>query len=156
MRVPARTWALIASTNGFSETETAPTQSASVDTSIGTPSRAKRSLWRCRGRCSPYLAKTPSAKRFGPARPRAIGWNGAGASVMASHERQDTFSRTCWINNQLAGTRSCFTADGFEDACRRLNVQHRTTRPYTPQTNGLVERFNGRVQREVLGITISR
>jgi transposase InsO family protein len=33
-------------------------------------------------------------------------------------------------------------------------VQHRTTKPYTPQTNGLVERFNGRVQREVLGITI--
>ena len=29
------------------------------------------------------------------------------------------------------------------------------SKPYTPQTNGLVERFNGRVQREVLGITIS-
>ena len=46
------------------------------------------------------------------------------------------------------------TADGFEDACRQLKVQHRKTKPYTPQTNGLVERFNGRVQREVLGITI--
>ena len=33
-------------------------------------------------------------------------------------------------------------------------MQHRTTKPYTPQTNGLAERFNGRVQREVLGITI--
>ena len=33
-------------------------------------------------------------------------------------------------------------------------MEHRTTKPYTPQTNGLVERFNGRVQREVLGITI--
>jgi transposase InsO family protein len=49
---------------------------------------------------------------------------------------------------------SCFTADGFEEACRKLTVEHRTTKPYTPQTNGLVERFNGRVQREVLGITI--
>ena len=45
-------------------------------------------------------------------------------------------------------------AEGFEAACRRLGVEHRTTRPYTPQTNGLAERFNGRVQREVLGITI--
>jgi transposase InsO family protein len=49
---------------------------------------------------------------------------------------------------------SCFTADGFEAACREVAVQHRTTRPYTPKTNGMVERFNGRVQREVLGIAI--
>ena len=49
---------------------------------------------------------------------------------------------------------SCFPADGFEEACRQLKVEHRRTKPYTPQTNGLVERFNGRVQREVLGITI--
>ena len=39
-------------------------------------------------------------------------------------------------------------------ACRSLGVEHRKTRPYTPRTNGMVERFNGRVQREVLGITI--
>ena len=50
---------------------------------------------------------------------------------------------------------SCFTADGFEAACRKLGVEHRKTRPYTPKTNGLVERFNGRIQREVLGITIA-
>jgi transposase InsO family protein len=49
---------------------------------------------------------------------------------------------------------SCFVADAFEAACRKLKVEHRTTRPYTPRTNGRVERFNGRVQREVLGITI--
>jgi transposase InsO family protein len=49
---------------------------------------------------------------------------------------------------------SCFTADGFEKVCRQHGVAHRTTRPYTPRTNGMVERFNGRVQREVLGITI--
>jgi transposase InsO family protein len=49
---------------------------------------------------------------------------------------------------------SCFTAEAFEEACRKLKVQHRKTKPYTPQTNGLVERFNGRVQREVLGITV--
>jgi transposase InsO family protein len=50
---------------------------------------------------------------------------------------------------------SCFTAEGFEAACRKLGVEHRKTRPYTPRTNGMVERFNGRVQREVLGITVA-
>jgi hypothetical protein len=59
------------------------------------------------------------------------------------------------ITHVLTDRGSCFTADGFEEACRKLKVQHRKTKPYTPQTNGLVERFNGRVQREVLGITIS-
>jgi transposase InsO family protein len=33
-------------------------------------------------------------------------------------------------------------------------VEQRKTRPYTPGTNGMVERFNGRVQRQVLGITL--
>jgi transposase InsO family protein len=50
---------------------------------------------------------------------------------------------------------SCFTADAFERACRTLGVEHRKTRPYTPRTNGMAERFNGRVQREVLGITVA-
>jgi transposase InsO family protein len=58
------------------------------------------------------------------------------------------------VTHVLTDRGSCFTADGFENACRQLKVEHRTTKPYTPQTNGLVERFNGRVQREVLGITI--
>ena len=58
------------------------------------------------------------------------------------------------VTHILTDRGSCFTADGFETACRELKVQHRTTRPYTPKTNGMVERFNGRVQREVLGITI--
>jgi len=58
------------------------------------------------------------------------------------------------VTHVLTDRGSCFTADGFEAACRTLGVAHRTTRPYTPRTNGMVERFNGRVQREVLGITI--
>src|SRR5918993_1570800 len=58
------------------------------------------------------------------------------------------------VTHVLTDRGSCFTADGFEAACREVTVQHRTTRPYTPKTNGMVERFNGRVQREVLGITI--
>jgi transposase InsO family protein len=58
------------------------------------------------------------------------------------------------VTHVLTDRGSCFTADGFEAACRQLAVQHRTTRPSTPKTNGMVERFNGRVQREVLGIMI--
>ena len=49
---------------------------------------------------------------------------------------------------------SGFTADAFEAACRELKVQPRRTKPTTPQTNGMVERFNGRVEHEVLGITV--
>ena len=59
------------------------------------------------------------------------------------------------VTHVLTDRGSCFTADGFEAACRKLGVEHRKTRPYTPQTNGMVERFNGRIQREVLGITVS-
>jgi transposase InsO family protein len=50
---------------------------------------------------------------------------------------------------------SCFTAEGFEKLCRELGVEHRKTGPYTPRTSGMVERFDGRVQREVLGITVA-
>jgi transposase InsO family protein len=58
------------------------------------------------------------------------------------------------VTHVLTDRGSCFTADAFEHACQRHGVAHRKTRPYTPRTNGMVERFNGRVQREVLGITI--
>jgi transposase InsO family protein len=58
------------------------------------------------------------------------------------------------VTHVLTDRGSCFTADGFERACQSLGVEHRKTRPYTPRTNGMVERFNGRIQREVLGLTI--
>jgi transposase InsO family protein len=59
------------------------------------------------------------------------------------------------VTRVLTDRGSCFTAEGFEQACRKLGVEHRKTRPYTPRTNGMAERFNGRVQREVLGITVA-
>ena len=58
------------------------------------------------------------------------------------------------VTHVLTDRGSCFTADAFEQACAAHDVTHRKTRPYTPRTNGMVERFNGRIQREVLGITI--
>jgi transposase InsO family protein len=59
------------------------------------------------------------------------------------------------VTHVLTDRGSCFTAEGFEKACRKRGVEHRKTRPYTPRTNGMAERFNGRVQREVLGITVA-
>ena len=34
----------------------------------------------------------------------------------------------------------------FDLLCREFNIEHRLTKPKTPQTNGMVERFNGRIQ----------
>ena len=59
------------------------------------------------------------------------------------------------VTHLLTDRGSCFTAEGFEKLCRELGIEHRKTKPYTPRTNGMVERFNGRVQREVLGITVA-
>jgi transposase InsO family protein len=50
---------------------------------------------------------------------------------------------------------SCFTADAFEKACNEIGVDRRRTRPYSPQTNGMVERFNGRIATEVLPINVA-
>src|SRR4051794_29177587 len=59
------------------------------------------------------------------------------------------------VTHLLTDRGSCFTADGFGKLCRELGIEHRETKPYTPRTNGMVERFNGRVQREVLGVTVA-
>src|SRR3712207_804099 len=59
------------------------------------------------------------------------------------------------VTHILTDRGSCFTAEGFEKLCRELGVEHRKTRPYTPRTNGMAERFNGRIQREVLEITVA-
>src|SRR5919202_132411 len=58
------------------------------------------------------------------------------------------------VTHVLTDRGSCFTADGFEAACQKLGVEHRKTRPDTPRTNGTVARFDGGVQREVLGTTL--
>ena len=59
------------------------------------------------------------------------------------------------VTHVLTDRGSCFTAEGFGAACRKRGVDHRKTRPSTPKTNGLAERCNGRVQGEVLGLTIA-
>ena len=57
------------------------------------------------------------------------------------------------LSHVLTDNGSCFTP-AFAKACTVLGAQYRHTRPRTPQTNGMVERFNSRVSSEVLGITI--
>jgi transposase InsO family protein len=57
------------------------------------------------------------------------------------------------LTHVLTDNGSCFTPR-FARACAELGAEYRHTRPYSPHTNGMVERFNGRVGGEVLGITI--
>lgn len=57
------------------------------------------------------------------------------------------------LTHVLTDNGSCFTP-AFAKACAELGAEYRHTKPYSPQTNGMVERFNGRVGSEVLGIPI--
>ena len=58
------------------------------------------------------------------------------------------------LTHVLTDNGSCFTAVAFEKTCRDLHIEHRRIKPYTPKTNGMVERFNGRIGRDVLVITV--
>jgi transposase len=57
------------------------------------------------------------------------------------------------LTHVLTDNGSCFTP-AFARVCHELGAEYRHTKPYSPHTNGMVERFNGRVGSEVLGITI--
>jgi transposase InsO family protein len=57
------------------------------------------------------------------------------------------------LTHVLTDNGSCFTS-GFARACAALGAEYRHTKPRSPQTNGMVERFNGRIGSEVLGITV--
>ena len=59
------------------------------------------------------------------------------------------------ITHILTDRGSCFTAESFEEACQAIHVDRRRTRAYSPQTNGIVERFNGRIASEVLPINVA-
>ena len=57
------------------------------------------------------------------------------------------------LTHMLTDNGSCLTP-AFARTCAELGAQYRHTKPRTPQTNGMVERFNGRIGSEVLGIII--
>jgi len=50
---------------------------------------------------------------------------------------------------------SCFTADAFEKACCDMTIDRRRMKAYSPQTNGMVEHFNGRVAAAVLQVCVA-
>src|SRR3954467_15264122 len=53
----------------------------------------------------------------------------------------------------LTDNGSCFT-QVFANVCAELGAEYRPIKPRTPQTNGMVERFDGRISAEVLAITL--
>src|SRR5215211_2767881 len=57
------------------------------------------------------------------------------------------------LTHVLTDNGSCFTP-AFARVCHELGAEYRHTKPYSPHTNGMVERFNGRIGGEVLGITV--
>ncbi len=58
------------------------------------------------------------------------------------------------LTHVLTDNKSCFTP-AFARACAALGAEHRRIRPRTPQTTAMVERCNGRLSSEVLGITLA-
>src|ERR1700722_5802731 len=106
MRSAARTCSRNLATIGSSAAAHEPTQSASVEVSISTPSRAKAVLWRFSGWWSRNLAAKTIARRLGPAKPRGMGCEGAGGSLIASQSRHANFSRTCSTIFQRRGSHS--------------------------------------------------
>jgi transposase InsO family protein len=52
------------------------------------------------------------------------------------------------IERVLTDNGSCYRSRVFRDILRRAEIAHRRTRPYRPQTNGKVERFNLTLKHE--------
>jgi transposase InsO family protein len=57
------------------------------------------------------------------------------------------------MTHVLTDNGSCCT-QAFAKVCAELGAECRHIKPRTPQTNGMVERFNGRIGSEVLAITV--
>jgi len=46
------------------------------------------------------------------------------------------------IQRVLTDNGACYRSHRWRDTCQQLGITHKRTRPYRPQTNGKVERFN--------------
>lgn len=52
------------------------------------------------------------------------------------------------IERVLTDNGSCYRSKAWADAVKATGTRHKRTRPYTPKTNGKVERYNGTLARE--------
>ena len=52
------------------------------------------------------------------------------------------------VDRVMTDNGSCYRSFAFAKACKRLNIKHIRTKPYTPQTNGKAERFIQTALRE--------
>lgn len=46
------------------------------------------------------------------------------------------------VERVLSDNGSCYRSYAWREACAELNIKHKRTRPYRPQTNGKIERFH--------------
>jgi transposase InsO family protein len=67
-------------------------------------------------------------------------WHRA-AAFFAAHDVTD-------LRRVLTDNGSCYRSTAWADALTTTSTTHKRTRPYTPRTNGKVERFNGTLARE--------
>ena len=82
---------------------------------------------------------------------------------LASIEPDETGTSACWAlaaalayfaslgiasRRVLTDNGACYTSRRFARLCRRLNLKHLRTRPYSPRTNGKAERFIQSALRE--------
>ena len=65
------------------------------------------------------------ARRFGPAKPRGVTWNGAGGCAIVSHCRHEKRSRTVWITFHCRGTTSSVSVMSSPSFDSLAEPQHR-------------------------------
>jgi len=48
---------------------------------------------------------------------------------------------------------ACRKTSKFDEVCQKYKIKHRLTKPFTPKTNGMVERVNGTIKRATILVT---
>jgi transposase InsO family protein len=57
-------------------------------------------------------------------------------------------ARGVTVERVLSDNGGCYKSHAWRDACADLQIKHKRTRPYRPQTNGKIERFHRTLARE--------